>query len=157
MTESPARVLPRPADTVEPFRTADRVHFDELDPMGILHNARYQIHVERAVSAFYRLHGLDTPPGELGGSDRFHAVRRFEIDFELPFREEGPLRVELWLDHLGRTSMRYGFACLGSADEVHATGARTVVRIDPVDFRPREWSTGWREAHLNGLRIERSF
>ncbi|GAA2133757.1 hotdog domain-containing protein [Kitasatospora kazusensis] len=151
---------------MKPFHSTARVHFDELDPMGILHNARYQIHVERALSVFFESAFFGSafhestaadPSAVLGGDpDKFHAVRRFEIDFAQPFRGEGRLRTELWLEHLGRTSTRHGFACLGPDGELHATGARTVVKVDPGNFRPTAWSAAWREAHLTGLRLERS-
>jgi acyl-CoA thioesterase FadM len=35
------------------FSYASQVFFDELDPMHMLHNARYAVHVERAISALY--------------------------------------------------------------------------------------------------------
>lgn len=28
------------------------MHFDDLDPMGVLHNARYAVLVERAITAW---------------------------------------------------------------------------------------------------------
>lgn len=157
MTETHAHLRPRPAALPEPFRAACPVHFDELDPMGILHNARYQVHVERGLTAFLRGRGFEGPPHLPGNADKFHAVRRFEIEFDRPFRDEGVLTVELWLEHLGRTSTRHGFACLGRDGEIHATGSRTVVKLDPADFRPARWSPAWREAHLEGLRHDRSF
>jgi len=35
------------------------VHFDELDPMGLLHNSRYSLLFERALTAFWP--ATDTP------------------------------------------------------------------------------------------------
>ncbi|MGW1991368.1 acyl-CoA thioesterase [Embleya sp. NPDC001921] len=140
----------------KPFRYAGRVHFDELDPMGILHNARYHVHVERAAAAFYESQGfywadeLDVNP------DKFHAVRRVEADFRAPFFGEGRLEVELWLEHLGRTSIRYGFACLAANDVLLASGVRTIVKLDPTSYSPVEWTDKWRMAHLTGLLPARS-
>ncbi|GAA1970753.1 acyl-CoA thioesterase [Kitasatospora viridis] len=136
------------AELPEPYRCASRVHWDELDPMGILHNARYQVHAERAVGAFFA--------DFVNDADLFHAVRRFEIDFRRPLRGQGTMQVELWLEHLGRTSCRHGFALLGPDGQLLASGARAVVKIDPDTFRPVEWSETWRAAHLSRLRTKPS-
>ncbi|MFE9427086.1 acyl-CoA thioesterase [Kitasatospora sp. NPDC006697] len=132
----------------EPYRCVSRVHWDELDPMGILHNARYQVHAERAVGTFFA--------DFVSEADLFHAVRRFEIDYRQPLRGQGTIQVELWLEHLGRTSTRHGFALLDGAGRVLASGARAVVKIDPADFRPVGWSDTWRSEHLNRLRTKPS-
>ncbi|MGW0334185.1 acyl-CoA thioesterase [Streptomyces sp. NPDC003011] len=157
MTENPAADPPGQAGAVaKPFRNSGRVHFDELDPMGILHNARYQVHAERGVSSFFESQGFRWTDSLEVNPDRFHAVRRFEIDFHLPFAGEGPLDVEVWLERLGRTSISHGFACIGDNGTVHASGMRAIVRLDSATYRPLEWTEGWRKAHLTGLLPERS-
>lgn len=146
-------LTPEPATA---YRWTSRVHFDELDPMSILHNARYQIHVERATAAFFESRGFTWAASLEENPDKFHAVRRFEIDLAQPFFGEGPLDVELWLEHLGRTSLRYGFACLGQDGALHASGMRAVVKLDPTTYRPVEWTDRWRKAHRTGLLTARS-
>ncbi|WP_160161505.1 SDR family oxidoreductase [Embleya hyalina] len=141
---------PQPRPT-EPFRYGARVHFDELDPMGILHNARYHVHVERAVAAFYESRGFHWADDLAVNPDKFHAVRRVEADFRAPFVGEGTMEVELCLEHLGRTSIRYGFTCRKPDGTLLASGLRTVVKLDPTTFRPTEWTDEWRLAHLTGL------
>jgi acyl-CoA thioester hydrolase len=121
------------------------VWFDELDMVGVLHNARYAIHVERAMTALYHsLTGLDP-------SDSYVVVKHYEIEFLRPFtRERGELVVEIGLGRLGRTSAVYTFRCLsegGDGAEIeHARGTRTIVKVTRGDLRPAPWSDGLRAA-----------
>jgi acyl-CoA thioester hydrolase len=119
------------------------VWFDELDMVGVLHNARYAIHVERAMTAWYHsLTGLDP-------SDDHVVVKHYEIEFLRPFtREGGELIVEVGLGRLGTTSATYTFRCLSEAADrtevEHARGSRTIVKVTHGDLRPAPWSDGLR-------------
>ena len=121
------------------------VWFDELDMVGVLHNARYAIHVERAMTALYHsLTGLDP-------SDSYVVVKHYEIEFLRPFtRERGELVIEVGLGRLGRTSAVYTFRCLSEGDDgeqgEHARGTRTIVKVTRGDLRPTPWSDGLRAA-----------
>jgi len=123
------------------------IWFDELDMVGVLHNARYAIHVERALSAWYK----SLP--ETDPSDALMVVKRYEIEFIAPFTQErGELTVELTLQHLGTTSAVWSFRCLSYAQDeggmpdpncrelVHARGTRANVKVSPGDLRPAPWS-----------------
>lgn len=151
MTEMLTVSPPSPPDPAPGFRYSSVVHFDELDPMGLLHNSRYGVHVERATGAFFESQGFRWEAALADNPDKFHVVRRFEIDLERPCTGIGPLYVDLWLAHFGRTSCSYGFCCRGTQDEVYAHGARTVVKLHPESLRPAEWTARWRSAHLSGL------
>jgi acyl-CoA thioester hydrolase len=153
MTASPSQVSASAAPGADPppFRYVSRVFFDELDPMGVLHNSRYSVHVERAVGAFYESQGFRWEASIEDNPDKFHVVRRFEVDLERPYSGTGPLHVDLWLDHFGRTSIRYGFACVADDGQPYASGLRLVVKLDPATFRPVEWTQRWREAHVSAL------
>ena len=35
------------------FRYDSAVFFDEMDPLGVMHNSRFAVHVERAQSALF--------------------------------------------------------------------------------------------------------
>jgi acyl-CoA thioester hydrolase len=117
------------------------VWFDELDMVGVLHNARYAIHVERAMTAWY--HSLrETDP-----SDALVVVKRYEIEFVRPFtRERGELVVEVSLEHRGTTSAVFRFRCLSypegedGPEVLHARGTRAIVKVSPGDLRPAPWS-----------------
>lgn len=123
------------------------IWFDELDMVGVLHNARYAIHVERAMSALF-----NSLP-DVDPSDAMIVVKHYEIEFIAPFTlERGELAVELTLQHLGTTSAVWAFRCLsypedeaamadaGGRELVHARGTRTNVKVSPGELRPVAWS-----------------
>jgi acyl-CoA thioester hydrolase len=125
------------------------VWFDELDMLGVLHNARYAIHVERAMTAWYHsLTGVDP-------SDGYNVVKHYEIEFLRPFtRERGELVVEVWLERLGNTSAVFAFRCVSAAQDggepaagteiEHARGTRTIVKVTHGELRPAPWSESFR-------------
>lgn len=125
-----------------------QVHFDDLDPMGIVHNAKYAVLLERALTTFWGRHGhsFDSP-------DAFHAVREFAITYHVPVRGTGPVDVHFWLDRQGVTSADYGFE-IRSMDGavVHAVGRRAVVRLDPATLRPTPWTEATRAVVAELLR-----
>jgi acyl-CoA thioester hydrolase len=150
VSETSSATLPAPA-----FEHRLPIHFDELDPMGLLHNARYATHVERATSAWYGSLGRRWEPRVADNPDQFHAVREFRIEFLAPFRGPGEMRVELWVERLGESSCVYGFLCTDPAGEaVYARGRRAVVKLDPAGLRPLAWTEEFRRAHAPLLRGE---
>jgi acyl-CoA thioester hydrolase len=59
-------------------------------------------------------------------------------------RVEG--RVRVWIEKLGRTSLTFGGRILAMDQDLdHARGSRTIVRVDPVTFKPVAWSDGFVE------------
>ncbi|WP_246266622.1 acyl-CoA thioesterase [Nonomuraea typhae] len=124
-----------------------QVYFDDLDAMGMLHNSRYALLVERAVSAFWTDLGWRFDPAQSAFKDVFLAVREFKIVYNAPVLGAGEVLVEFWLERMGRTSGVYGFRVL-SADGsvVHAEGHRVNVNLDPATFRPAPFSDEIRAA-----------
>jgi acyl-CoA thioester hydrolase len=118
------------------------VYFDDLDPFHILHNARYLLLFERTLGAFW----MEVFRGGFNESDdRFHFVRTNQIEYLRPVAGVGRVRVRVWVERLGRTSLTFGFRILPmDQDSDHATGQRTVVRVDPATQRPVPWSDGFR-------------
>jgi acyl-CoA thioester hydrolase len=119
----------------------ETVWFDELDMVGVMHNARYAIHVERAMTSWYHsLTGADT-------SDQLTVVKQYDIEFIRPFTlERGELFVEISLERRGRTSAVFSFRCLSypegpdGPETLHARGIRAIVKVSPGDLRPAPWS-----------------
>jgi len=136
--------MTEPADAKPLYVHRSTVWFDELDMVGVLHNARYAIHVERAMSAWY--HSLtDQDP-----SDAVVVVRQYNIEFLRPFTQQrGELVVECGLGRLGTTSAVFTFRALsytGDGTEIeHARGIRAIVKVDPKTLRPAPWSDRYRE------------
>ncbi|MFI6290182.1 acyl-CoA thioesterase [Nonomuraea sp. NPDC050790] len=124
-----------------------QVHFDDLDAMGLLHNSRYALLVERAVSAFWAEAGWRLDPALSKFKDVYMVVREFKIVYHAPVMGAGDVLVEFWLERMGRTSGVYGFRVL-SADRsvVHAEGHRVNVNLDATTLRPMPFSPEIREA-----------
>jgi acyl-CoA thioester hydrolase len=113
------------------------VHFDDLDAMGVVHNGRYVLLLERALAAYWTRAGWAFDPAGPRFNEVFFAVKEFAITYHVPITHVGPVHVQLWLDHLGSTSAVYGFRVLSEDETVrHADGRRVQIRLDPGTLRP---------------------
>ena len=113
------------------------VHFEDLDAMGIVHNARYVLLLERALAAYWTKAGWPFDPSSRRFTEVFFVVKEFAITYHVPITRVGSVHVQLWLDHLGDTSAVYGFRVLSQDETVtHADGRRVQVRLDPATLRP---------------------
>ncbi|MFG1742320.1 acyl-CoA thioesterase [Micromonospora chalcea] len=117
------------------------VHFDDLDAMGLLHNARYAVLLERALTPYWAERGVVFRGDVHAAPDVFHAVREFTITYQAPVTGVGTVAVHFWLEHFGTSSAQYAFE-FRSVDgaTVHATGTRSIVRLDPATLRPTAWT-----------------
>src|SRR5262245_44151294 len=123
------------------------VHFDDLDPMGMVHNARYALLIERALATFWTHHGHILRNGRPITADAFNVVKEFSISYRAPIRGTGDVFVHFWLEHLGSSCWVYNFRLL-SADvtTVFAEGRRVVIKLDPETLRPSPWTRETRAA-----------
>jgi acyl-CoA thioester hydrolase len=139
-------------ETGYPYTYPVEVHFDELDPMGLLHNSRYSLLFERALSAFWTGHGHSYVEGRPSTPDAFNVVRSASITYHRPIRGVGEVAVHVWLARLGESSADYGFT-LTSPDSsvVYAEGNRVVVKLDQATLRPEPWSEQCRAIALTLL------
>jgi acyl-CoA thioester hydrolase len=72
------------------------VHFDDLDPMGMVHYARYAPLIERALSTFWRRHGHSFHEGRPTTSDAFNVVKEVrKADGRHPLRAHGVIETGL--------------------------------------------------------------
>lgn len=117
------------------------VHFDDLDAMGVLHNARYAVLMERALSLWWAERGVSFSGGRPSTPDAFNVVREYAIIFHAPVRGTGEIGVHFWLESMGTSSADYRFRVL-SADgaTVFAEGRRVNIRLDPATMRPVPWT-----------------
>jgi acyl-CoA thioester hydrolase len=117
------------------------IHFDDLDAMGIVHNGRYAVLLERAISPYWQARGHGYADGRVTSPDLFHAVREFTITYLAPIRGTGDIGVHFWIEQLGQTSATYRFRFLSADGEtVYAEGKRAIVRLDPATLRPTPWT-----------------
>lgn len=126
--------------------TSHGVYFDDLDAFRILHNARYLLLFEHAIGDFWRHLGW---AGELdfnSNPDQFHLVRANYIEYIRPVVGTGQVRIRLWVEHLGRTSLTFGLSILAMNDELeYAKGTRVIVRVHPQTHTPEPWSKSFRQ------------
>jgi acyl-CoA thioester hydrolase len=117
------------------------IHFDDLDAMGIVHNGRYPVLLERALGPYWQARGHGFVDGRVTSPDVFHAVREFTITYLAPIRGTGEIGVHFWLEQFGRTSATYGFRFRSlDGEQVFAEGRRAIVRLDPATLRPTPWT-----------------
>ncbi|MFG1891849.1 acyl-CoA thioesterase [Micromonospora sp. NPDC049051] len=117
------------------------VHFDDLDAFGLLHNSRYAVLLERALTGYWADRGVSYQAGQRSAPDVFHAVREFTIAYQAPVTGTGPVAVHFWLDYFNNSSARYSYRFQSTDGRtVHAEGQRSIVRIDPATMRPAPWT-----------------
>ncbi|MEV5279180.1 acyl-CoA thioesterase [Streptomyces sp. NPDC051994] len=121
------------------------VHFDDLDALGLLHNARYPVLVERAWTGYWNERGYGFDGDWVAAGDSCNAVKELRIGYEAPVSRPGAYAVHLWLERLGRTGLTYGFRfCSADGSRTYAHGTRVLVRLDPAELRPTPWSDRFR-------------
>lgn len=122
------------------------VYFDDLDAFYILHNARYLLLFERTLGSFWESVGMGSFEPESAG-DHCHLVRANAIEYLSPVKGTGRVRVRVWIEKLGKTSLTFGFRMMPMNEDIdHARGSRTIVRVDPTDQRPIPWTDAFRQA-----------
>ena len=94
------------------------VYFDDLDAFQILHNARYLLLFEHAIGSFWRRMGWADKLDFNHNPDQFHLVRANQIEYLRPVVGTGEVRVRVWIEHLGRTSLTFGLRVLPMDEDV---------------------------------------
>ncbi|MCH9685469.1 MAG: acyl-CoA thioesterase [Deltaproteobacteria bacterium] len=122
------------------------VHFDDLDAFQILHNARYLLLFEHAIGSFWRHMGWGGALDFNENPDQFHLVRQNQIEYLRPVTGTGQVRVRVWVERLGRTSLTFGLRVMPMDEDIdHARGERVIVRVHPQTKRPVEWTEDFRQ------------
>ena len=126
----------------EIFVDVQRIYWDQLDLLGVLHNAAYPALFERARTAFWRSLGID------GYQDKdldfpYYVVRN-EINYLMPLTSEQEIRVRVFVEKIGRTSLTFGHDIFDNAHNQVSVGSTTIVRIDPETKAPIPWSDNMR-------------
>lgn len=123
------------------------VHFDDLDALGLLHNARYPLLVERAWTELWHDNGVRFEGDWAAAGDACNAVKELRLTYEAAVTRPGTYAVHLWLDRLGTTGLTYGFRfCSADGAVTYARGSRVLVRLDAGTLRPAPWSEPFRDA-----------
>lgn len=130
-----------------PFRSVQRVYFDDLDALQILHNVRFLLFMERARGELFNGLGFRWEDELADNPDKWHVVASHEIQYLHPVRGEGEIAISVAPSHIGTTSLTL-HAQVASIDGVtiFARGSSRLVRLDPLSNRPCPWSPRFREA-----------
>lgn len=122
------------------------IYFDDLDAFQILHNARYLLLIERTIGSFWQRIGWGEWKDMRHNVDAQHLVRANHIEYLRPVAGTGEVRVRVWLEKLGTTSMIFGFCVMPMDQDVdYATGTRALVRIDKDALTPTPWTESFRQ------------
>ena len=125
--------------------TIHGVYFDDLDAFHILHNARYLLLFEHAIGSFWRHLGWAGVLDFNSNPDQYHLVRANSLEYIRPVIGTGQVRVRVWIERLGRTSLTFGLRVMPLDQDLdHAAGRRTVVRVDPETKKPCPWTESFR-------------
>lgn len=133
--------------THTPFRSVQRVYFDDLDALNILHNVRFLLFMERARGELFNSLGFRWEDDLKDNPDKWHVVAEHQIRYVNPFRGEGHLAVELSVAKIGTSSLVI-HATVNSVNgmTLYADGHTRLVRLDPVTQKPCPWSERMRKA-----------
>ena len=123
------------------FVSRQRVHFDMLDLLGMLHNAAYLLLFERARTDFWRAHGLSK---SVEGFDWPYYVARNEINYRAPITTEQEVEVTVWVGALGSSSVTFAHEISTQEGVLAAEGKTVLVRVDAETKRPLPWSEEFR-------------
>ncbi len=122
------------------------VYFDDLDAFQILHNARYLLLFEHAIGSFWRHMGWGGALDFNSNPDQYHLVRQNQVEYLRPVEGTGEVRVRVWVERLGTTSLTFGLRVMPLDEDIdHARGQRVIVRVDPQTKQPSPWSDQFRE------------
>jgi acyl-CoA thioester hydrolase len=120
------------------FRHQFRVRWLEVDPQGVVFNARYLDYADIAITEYWRATGWRTkfPDHPL----EFH-VRKATVLYERPIKPDEMIEVRARTSAIGRTSMTqlveiHGCEGPGSADDLRASIELVSVHVDLDTHRP---------------------
>ena len=115
-----------------PFRHRFRVRYAEVDPQSVVFNSRYLEYADVLVTEFFRERRAAGLPDDL----EFH-VRRAEIDYLVPMRNDELVEGRLTVEKIGNSSMTMLVSLHGADDGSHRADIRlTQVRVDLASGRP---------------------
>lgn len=130
-----------------PFRSTQRVYFDDLDALNILHNVRFLLFMERARGELFNALGFRWEDDLEINPDKFHVIAEHTIHYLAPVRGEGDVLVELTPRHLGRSSLIIEAEVRSAhGDTLYSSGKTRLVRLDPETNTPCPWSDRFRNA-----------
>lgn len=115
------------------FRHTIRVRWSEVDPQGVVFNARYLDYADLGITEYWRAIGFRSDVAEM----QFH-VANANVDFKKPTYPDE--RIDLWVrtERFGTSSMTQLIEIHGAdADDIRAAISTVQVHVDLATHRPR--------------------
>lgn len=128
-------------ESAVPFVSRQRIYFDMLDPLGVMHNSRYLLLFERARFDLWRANDLHI--GAEGLDWPYYVVRN-EVNYHAPITRLQEVRVEVIVERLGSSSVTLAHQVFDDAGVCVADGKTVLVRVDPETSRSTPWSDAFR-------------
>lgn len=123
------------------FKIEERVRWSDVDRAGIIYFGSYVRFFEIAETEMFRAMGF--PFSVANEILNMYPVRRqFHVDFHSPAFLDDMIRVDLWVSHIGNSSLRLDFdmqraqSTQGSVGDRLVTGHCVLVSVDREHYRP---------------------
>lgn len=132
-----------PASEGRSFISRQRVHWDMLDVLGVLHNVAYLLLFERARTEFWRAQGI----AGYGAEEMdwpFYVVRN-EINYRASVTYEQEVEVTVRIARIGNSSVTFAHTLRTQEGLLAADGLTVIARVDAVTQRPTPWSDAFRQ------------
>ena len=120
-----------------PFVSKQRVHFDMIDQLGVVHNAAYLLLFERARTDYWQSLGVGYGQP---GLDWPYLVARNEINYRNGLRTDKVTDVTVAVSRLGNSSITFAHEIYAADGKLSADGGTVIVRIHAETGRPIPWS-----------------
>ncbi len=115
------------------------IRFADIDALGHVNNAIFLSYMEIARTAFWA-----AKVGEVRVQEIDFVLARVEIDYRRPVFFNDPLRCELWVEKIGRSSFTVGY--LFAVGDATVAEARSVqVFVDLASGQPKPVPESFRE------------
>ncbi len=130
------------------FRVKLFTSFDELDPLNMLHNSRYQYILERATYMFFNAVKVIEEFDIVKYPDLHHVVHNINLNYLKPIFGVKPFIVSIAPQKLREAGAVYDVAFLSEDYKtVYCKGSRTIAKVKPVTFEPVGWTPKFRKTH----------
>ena len=118
----------------QPFRTRRRIEFGDTDMAGIAHFANFFRYMEAAETEFLRSLGLSVAWRD--GEQRWGFPRvSVSCDYKSPVRFEDVLDIAVYVEDVGRKSVRYRFDFTRDGQEIAVGRITSVLCRSTPDHR----------------------
>jgi acyl-CoA thioester hydrolase len=144
-------------ESTESFCFHVRVQFDHTDAQGRVFYANFFPIIDQARCAFWQ--GIGLSEDDTLQIEHETVIVHVEADYLGPAEFYDLLRIYVYAEELGRSSLRLGYRVVNERhDEDIFTARMTMVQVDLAAERSRPWNTRFRNAIIqhHGQRVVKS-